>query len=327
MILKPTGGLILGFLLSWACAAPGADFNGDGTNDLGFVRRATGFWKIQGLTKFYFGTSADAPAPADYDGDGTVDAGFFRPSNGLWKVRGFTSVYFGGSADEPLPGISAGRSLWSQDGADAYYDAGNVGIGLSDPAYPLHVKENCHGTWLAGIHNIGYAANDYGLIVRAEAGDPFLVQIYNGITALRVESDGDVGIGVNNPAYALDVKGSIRATGSVLYGGTEGNPDGTAYVKPDYVFEDGYRPLETGEVEAYLEKEGHLPWITASADEDDASIDMTRMAFETVETAENLQLQLISLSRLARRKQALLEAQAERLNLLEEKIDVLSEAK
>lgn len=110
---------------------------------------------------------------------------------------------------------------------------------------------------------------------------------------------GDVGIGTASPAYDLDVNGDIRAIGSVYYGGTEGNADGTAYTKPDYVFEEGYDVMRTKEVEEYLKKEGHLPWMTSvrqERQENADAVNMTRMAFETVETAENLQMQVIALN-------------------------------
>ncbi len=297
-----------------------ADFNGDGTNDIGIFRPTSGMWAIRNLTRVYFGGSSDEAMPGDYNGDGTADFGLFRGTSGLWAVRNITRVYFGGSTDEPLPGIGGGKSHWGKNGANVYYTAGNVGIGTSAPVSPLHIKANHHGGWIVGIHNTGYAMNDYGLVVRADYGDPFMVQIFNGESALRVESDGDVGIGTNNPAYALDVAGDIRATGSVRYGGTAGVANGTAYSKPDYVFKEGYRAMETGEVEEYLEREKHLPWITAAEDEDDGSIDMTRMAFETVETAENLQLQVIALDKLTRQQQQRIEAQNSRLKLLEEKL-------
>ena len=101
----------------------------------------------------------------------------------------------------------------------------------------------------------------------------------------------------------MDVIGNIRATGSVFYGGTEGNTNGTAYTKPDFVFDDSYKVLQTKDVEEYLERENHLPWITSAEkekEENGAVTDMTRMAFETVESVENLQLQIIDQQKLIR---------------------------
>ena len=86
----------------------------------------------------------------------------------------------------------------------------------------------------------------------------------------------------------------------MYYGVTAGVADGIPYSKPDYVFEKNYEAFSTSEVAAFLEKENHLPWITSAAKEKEENgdvTDMTRMAFETVETVENLQLQIIELSR------------------------------
>ena len=112
-----------------------ADFNGDGTNDIGIFRSSSGLWAIRGVTRVYFGSSDDDPMPGDYNGDGTVDIGLFRPASGLWAIRGITRVYFGGSNDEPLAGISAGgalaatlprtgQNILSRIGDDAYYKKG-----------------------------------------------------------------------------------------------------------------------------------------------------------------------------------------------------------
>ncbi len=80
------------------------DFNGDGTSDIAIFRSAAGLWSVRGLTRLYFGTSADSPVPADFNGDGTTEIAIFRPANGLWSVRGLTRLYFGAAYDQPRPG-------------------------------------------------------------------------------------------------------------------------------------------------------------------------------------------------------------------------------
>ena len=81
----------------------------------------------------------------------------------------------------------------------------------------------------------------------------------------------------------------------MLYGGTDGSANGTVYKKADYVFEKGYKPLSTTEVEQFIKKKGHLPWMTSAKAEKKGMVNMTRMGFETVETVENLQLQIIQI--------------------------------
>ena len=142
-------------------------------------------------------------------------------------------------------------------------------------------------------------------------------------------ADGKVGIGterntvaggVMEPLYKLDVRGDIRATGSVFYGIDAITGMGTAYDKPDYVFKPGYNALKTVEVERFLREKGHLPWMTSAEQEkveNDNVINMTRLAFETVETAENLQLQVIELNKV-------IESQQDTISRLEEMIEDLA---
>lgn len=92
-----------------AGAALAADFNGDGTNEIGIFRPSSGLWSVRGVTRAYFGADGDSPMPGDYDGDGTVDIALFRPGTGLWAVKGLTRAYHGASGDSPLVGVT-GRS-------------------------------------------------------------------------------------------------------------------------------------------------------------------------------------------------------------------------
>lgn len=94
--------LIALFGLSWGLISPAADFNGDGTNDIGIFRPNAGMWAIRGITRAYFGGLGDETIPGDYNGDGTSEIGIFRPSSGIWAIQGVTRTYFGGVDDEPI---------------------------------------------------------------------------------------------------------------------------------------------------------------------------------------------------------------------------------
>jgi hypothetical protein len=160
-----------------------------------------------------------------------------------------------------------------------------------------------------GVHNksgnvfIGYQAGYYETdsnTLYIENSDSSSPLIYGEFDNNILTINGDLGVGTVIPAYDLDVIGDIRATGSVYYGGTEGNTDASAYTKPDFVFEQGYEVMTIEQVEEYLQRENHLPWLTSAKQEKRENgdvIDMTRMAFETVETAENLQIQIIALNK------------------------------
>ncbi|MBU0763476.1 MAG: hypothetical protein KJ607_01435 [Bacteroidetes bacterium] len=103
---------------------------------------------------------------------------------------------------------------------------------------------------------------------------------------------GEVGIGTLSPDKILHVVGDARITGNLYYGtGTD------IYTKPDFVFTTNYnKQFDILDVEHYINKNGHLPWITAAEDEKDG-VNFTRMGFETLEAVENQQLQIIQLKK------------------------------
>jgi hypothetical protein len=178
---------------------------------------------------------------------------------------------------------------------------GKCGVGTDTPEHKLDVrgdqirlKEDSTGQWIA-------MRTDGTLLDFSFSGQSLAIKGMNAgeNVLLNPASTNKVGIRTWVPAYDLDVNGDIRAIGSIYYGGTAGNADGTAYTKPDFVFEDHYDALSTDEVHSFLQVKGHLPWITSAKDEKQENgdvIDITRMSFETVETVENLQLQIIQLN-------------------------------
>ena len=68
-----------------------ADYDADGTLDVGVWQPADGRWRIElsggGEIDLSWGAVGDIPVPADYDGDGRADLTVWRPGNGRWYVR------------------------------------------------------------------------------------------------------------------------------------------------------------------------------------------------------------------------------------------------
>jgi len=183
-------------------------------------------------------------------------------------------------------------------GVSGESNTGVLGIGEEVGVYgSASASSNAYGV-------LGRAASVTGTTTFAIFGDCLSPSGYSGFFhGGKFHISGNTGIGTSAPVYKLDVIGSIRATGSVYYGGSEGLTNGTLYNKPDFVFNESYRALRTEDVEEYLEKENHLPWITSAIkekEENGNAVDMTRMAFETVESVENLQLQIIDQQKMIR---------------------------
>ena len=96
-------------LLAGAVSLTAADFDGDSRDDIAIFRPAAGMWAIRGVTRVYFGGSADTPTAGDYTGDGIAEIGIFRRAAGLWAIRGVSRIYFGGSSDTAVSGGSGQR--------------------------------------------------------------------------------------------------------------------------------------------------------------------------------------------------------------------------
>jgi len=179
-------GLVILVGCSCGLVCQSADFDGDGTNDIGVFRPSVGLWAIRGVTRSYFGGSVDNTVPGDYNGDGTSEIGIFRAASGLWAIQGVTRVYFGGSADEPVgkgpkgdTGLqgpvgpvagSDGQVVYNNNGsaagAEVYYDnsTGHVGIGTTaHKDYNLIVDSpgQCR-VWLDGISSYLRLGGDSG---------------------------------------------------------------------------------------------------------------------------------------------------------------------
>jgi hypothetical protein len=222
--------------------------------------------------------------------------------------------------------VTPGTGFWTQYDNDIYSNnSGNVGIGTTEPDYKLDVL----GNRIRLIDD-----TDDWIALRTDGSTDFLDITYSG-GHLAVQGDADdeniiltpsrnSKVGIRNwvPAYTLDVNGDIRATGSVYYGGTVGNADGTPYIKPDFVFKDDYKILSTDDVEKFVKRKNHLPWMTSAQKEQKEHkdvINLTRMQFESLETIENLQLQIIELNNKIKELGKMLDKQQREIDKLQAK--------
>jgi len=219
----------------------------------------------------------------------------------------------------------------------------NIGIGLSNPQYKVHIKGQLAATQILGGNNVRYDGGMGGIdfydngvgypysaklyTFKSDASGEFygltndydgnggqlsiiskyingLIGFYTGSSTTRkmtIMANGNVGIGTVNPAYKLDVLGTIR-TKEVLV-----NLDGGA----DFVFEKGYKLLPIEHVANYVQENKHLPDIPSANEMVKNGVSMGDMQVKLLQKVEELTLYAIqennSKKELERKYNALLE--------------------
>jgi hypothetical protein len=279
------------------CGVEGASLNAHGV--YGVSTYGIGVYG-QGVSASAIGVFGYTYAGLGVEGDGDIGGEFTGSTYALIAPSG--SVGIGTSTPTTLmqmgnAATTSGQfSVFSQDATNGQIQIGNpnsngeasMGFisGVSSFGDFAGSSNGSGNVWNIGAGNWGIGSGKFSI---ANAG-------YGG-SVMTFTSAGNVGIRCTSPIYTLDVNGDVRASGSVYYGGTACSGAGTAYSKPDYVFEPDYKKTYTPfEVEKFVTEQGHLPWVTSAADErkeNNGAVDITRMSFQTLEAAENIQKQVI----------------------------------
>jgi hypothetical protein len=183
-----------------------------------------------------------------------VGADLASPTEGLlyYNTTGHNFRYYDGTAWQ----AALFGNQWNVNGSKISYSAGNVGIGVADPLYKLDVNGDIHLTGsiidngIISASNIGlgtispnyrvhifdgsvgfYNTNDNKTwsINYNETNNGLQINENGSTSRLNIENGGNVGIGIINPAYKLDVDGAIRASGNIQSLGSA-SIEGTATV-------------------------------------------------------------------------------------------------
>ncbi len=108
-----------------------------------------------------------------------------------------------------------------------------------------------------------------------------------GHLALRINSEGNVGIGTTNPTAKLTVAGDIRAREIKV----------EANAGADFVFAEDYRLRSLPEVEQFITENKHLPDIAPANEMIEKGIDMGEMQIKLLQKIEELTLYVINLKK------------------------------
>jgi hypothetical protein len=121
----------------------------------------------------------------------------------------------------------------------------------------------------------------------ADTNDKFVIgrctDITTGAMSKLMVVGNNVGIGIDNPYYKLDVNGTIRAKEVKV------NLNSGA----DFVFEPGYRLKPLDEVQSFIKENKHLPEIPTAAEMTNGDTNLGELQVKLLQKIEELTLYVI----------------------------------
>ena len=155
-------------------------------------------------------TSLTASVSGTLVGDGSGITGVTAEWDGTHvgdaQITG--SLFISGSGNSGILNARSDTAFFSDGERNILFvtGSGRVGIGVSDPAYPLDVD----GEIRFGVTGVGRLYTDGGKIALISEGSRNIQLQPSSSVALTATPDGDVGIGPIAPAAKLDVGGSTK---------------------------------------------------------------------------------------------------------------------
>ncbi|WP_281232428.1 hypothetical protein [Flavobacterium gelatinilyticum] len=129
-----------------------------------------------------------------------------------------------------------------------------------------------------------------------------------GLERMRIDLDGNVGIGTQNPKNKLDVNGTIHSK--------EVKVD-IDFPAPDYVFANDYNLRSLPEVEKYIKENNHLPEIPSAKEIEKNGIHLAEMNMALLKKIEELTLYAIEQQKNSDQLMKIIQEQNKRLEVLE----------
>ena len=206
------------------------------------------------------------------------------------------AVTLSGGTANGVPYLNGSKVLTS--GSALVFDGTNLGIGTSSPAGPLEVvtqNTNDSGIYLtADGSSFGYASSLFfrskltngGSIgvaakIRAELSSSnnagllfFTTASGTNAEKMRLDSSGNLGLGVTPSAWASGFKAFQVAANTAMWGGT--GATGPSYFSNNVIFDGARKYINTAAASEYQQNAGRHEWYTAPSGTAGAAISFTQ---------------------------------------------------
>ena len=220
---------------------------------------------------------------------------------------------------------SAAWGIYDDSGLPAYF-ANKVGIGTTNPGYPLDLG----GGALGGISHVIHfsSSNGLGLDFTENSDGSHWLWIHDDGVSSPVEYGAQLYSGggkvwrienrtTNKELIHLGTGGNLAVNGDVKSKEVVVTLDGWS----DFVFEDGYDLPTLGEVRAHIEEKGHLPGIPSTGEVKRDGVRLGAMDAKLLQKIEELILYAIERSEQVQALQAELERERRQNNAQQTQID------
>jgi len=247
-----------------------------------------------------FGSIQSASGGFQIDTTGLFQAKVYRTKDGNLNWHQFSANNTSGAvfinqvaASGPILRLSSGTASANQNVKFTFENNGNLGIGTTTPFEKLSLyNTDTTQTFIQFGNSRCWINTNLGFVIGTSSSGAGMVWLRNNLPIsfgtnnlerMRINADGNVGIGTVSPDYKLDVVGNVRAYSVQI----------STAKTADFVFDEDYQLRPLPEVESYIAANKHLPEIAPAAEMKEKGIDMGDMQIKLLQKVEELTLYVI----------------------------------